>query len=110
MKITMLLKSGPRTDEAQRAFVTASDMLAQGHDVALFLLQEAVRFCAPGLRVSDTLSLEQLIEKGLKVYALSNDLKLRGIDETLEQEQILKAGYDSLVDLMDASDRVMGIL
>ena len=32
MKIAILLKSAPCTDEADRALQTASDMLVQGHD------------------------------------------------------------------------------
>ena len=47
MKIVILLKSGPCTDEANRALETAEGLLAQGHIGRLYLLQEAVRFCLP---------------------------------------------------------------
>lgn len=45
MKIAILLKNGPCTDEAGRALQTADDMLAQGNAVSLYLLHEAVRAC-----------------------------------------------------------------
>lgn len=39
MKIAILLKNGPGTDEAGGALQTADDMLARGNAVSLYLLQ-----------------------------------------------------------------------
>jgi sulfur relay (sulfurtransferase) complex TusBCD TusD component (DsrE family) len=82
MKIAILLKSAPCTDEADRALETASDMLTQGHNVSLFLLQEAVRFCRPAVKRSDAMDLGRLMNKNLEVHVLSQGAKLRGMDHT----------------------------
>ena len=66
VKIVILVKSGPCTDEADRALQTAADMLAQGHSVSLYLLQEAVRFCGPHTKCSNSMELRELIEKNLE--------------------------------------------
>ena len=110
MKIAVLLKSKPYTDEAARALQTISDLLSSGHDVSLYLLQEAVRFCQLRTGSPDSPQLQALINKGLKVYALDNDTKLRGIDMASIDQNITEGSYDSLVDLMESCDRVVGIL
>jgi sulfur relay (sulfurtransferase) complex TusBCD TusD component (DsrE family) len=76
MKIAILLKSGPCTDAAGRALQTADDMLAQGHDVGLYLLQEAVRFYQPRAQCSNIARLQDLIIKNLQVNALTHDAGL----------------------------------
>ncbi len=110
MKIAVLLKSKPYTDEAARALQTVSDLLSSGHDVTLYLLQEAVRFCQPRVGSPDSPQLQTLIAKGLKVYALDNDTKLRGIDMASIDQNIMEGSYNSLVELMESCDRVVGIL
>lgn len=110
MKIAILLKNGPSTDEADRALQTAADMLAQGHGVSLYLLQEAVRFCGPAMKASTFMELQALIERDLEVHVLSRDAALRGIDVSCAGQGILEGSYDSLVDLMESCDRVVGIL
>lgn len=110
MKIAILLKSGPCTDEADRALQTAADMLAQGHSVNLYLLQEAVRFCGPSMNCSNSMSLQKLIEKNLEIHVLSCDADLRGINAPSAGQAILEGSYESLVDLMESCDRVVGIL
>ncbi len=109
MKIAILLKNGPCTDEADRALRTASDMLAQGHTVSLYLLQEAVRFCVPGIS-SNSMGLQELIEKYLEIHVLTSDAELRGINTSSADQGILEGTYESLVDLMESCDRVVGIL
>lgn len=110
MKIAILLKSGPCTDEANRALQTADDMLVQGHSVSLYLLQEAVRFCRPRATCSDSGKLKELIAENLQVYALNRDTELRGIDESSAGPTISNGSYEALVDLMTTCDRVVGIL
>jgi sulfur relay (sulfurtransferase) complex TusBCD TusD component (DsrE family) len=110
MKITILLKNGPCTDEAGRALQTAADMLAQGHTVSLFLLQEAVRFCPPGRQCPQYADFEELVGKNLEIHVLSHDAELRGIDGPAAGALISDGSYESLVDLMVSCDRVVGIL
>ncbi|PIP71210.1 MAG: hypothetical protein COW90_01255, partial [Nitrospirae bacterium CG22_combo_CG10-13_8_21_14_all_44_11] len=42
-------------------------------------------------------------------YALEDDLKLRGIKGVGIEKGIREIGYDSFVDLMDESDKVIGM-
>lgn len=110
MKIAILLKNGPGTDEAGRALQTAADMLAQGQTVSLYLLQEAVRFCRPGMKCSNSMGLEELMAKQLEIHVLTRDAELRGINAALAGQTFVNGSYESLVDLMESCDRVIGIL
>lgn len=110
MKIIILLKNGPGTDEAGRALQTAEDMLDQGNDVRLYLLQEAVRFCRPRTGCSNSARLENLIDKHLKVSVLACDADLRGIDISTGVSVPSEGSYEDLVDLMTSYDQVVGIL
>ena len=110
MKIAILLKSGPFTDEAGRALQTAGDMLVQGHAVSLYLLQEAVRFSQPRADCPNTAKLKELIAKNLEVKMLTRDAELRGIDVSAAGPTISDGSYEALVDLMTSCDRVVGIL
>jgi sulfur relay (sulfurtransferase) complex TusBCD TusD component (DsrE family) len=110
MKIAILLKSAPCTDEADRALLIASDMLVQGHSVSLFLLQEAVRFCGSGLKRSDSVDLGPLIENNLEVHVLTQDANMRGIEEPASGHPVLNGSYESLIELLETSERVIGIL
>lgn len=110
MKIAILVKSGPSTDEADRALQTAADMLAQGHTVILYLLEESVRFCRPGMKCSNSMGLQELIEKNIEVHVLTRDAELRGINAPSAGQAILGGSYESLVDLMESCDRVVGLL
>jgi sulfur relay (sulfurtransferase) complex TusBCD TusD component (DsrE family) len=110
MKIAILMKSGPCTDEADFALQTAADMLEQGHTVSLFLLQEAVRFCRPAIRCSNSIGLQELIDRNLEVHALSRNAELRGIDMQSIGHPISDGSYESLIDLLESCERVVGIL
>ncbi len=110
MKVAILLKSGPCTVEASRALQTAEDMLSQGHLTSLYLLQEAVRFCGPGSKCLEFDTFGQLIKKGLEVHVLAKDAKLRGLSEPFAVQGVVEGSYESLVDLMESCDRVVGIL
>jgi sulfur relay (sulfurtransferase) complex TusBCD TusD component (DsrE family) len=109
MKIAMLLKNGPCTDEAGRALQTADDLLAQGHAVHLYLLQEAARFCQQRNDCAHIAKLQDLTAKNLEVSVLARDAELRGIDAAAATG-MSNGTYDSLVDLMASSDRVVGLL
>jgi len=109
MKIAILLKRGPCADQADRALQTVSDMLAQGHAVRLFLLQEAVRFCLPATKRPDCMDLGPLVDKNLDVDVLTQDANLRGIQVGAGLRSLSEGPYESLVDVMEPSDRVVGI-
>jgi len=110
MKIAILLKSGPCTDEADRALQTAADMLAQGHTVSLYLLQEAIRFCRPAMKCSNSMGLQELIDRNLEVHVLTHHAEMRGIDAPSPGQAISDGSYESLIDLLESCDRVVGIL
>jgi sulfur transfer complex TusBCD TusB component (DsrH family) len=110
MKIAILLKSGPDTAEAERTLAMASDMLSQGHAVTLCLLQDAVHLCRSGACFHAAAHLRTLLEKHLAVQALKPDCSLRGIDLVPENNAISTGDYSSLIDLIESSDRVIGIL
>jgi sulfur relay protein TusB/DsrH len=104
MKIAILLKSGPDSPEAARALQIVTDMLAQRHTVSLYLLQDAVRLC------SGSTGLKSLIDKNLKVYLLTHDAELRGIGLPSAGQAISGGPYESLIDLIESCDQVVGIL
>ncbi|MFO7752887.1 MAG: DsrE family protein [Desulfobacteraceae bacterium] len=110
MKITVLLKSGPFTAEADRALRSASDMLAMGHSVHLYLLQDAVNFCRADIKDSSSQDMGGLIDEKLKVYVLIQDAGLRGIDVDSVSLPVSGGDYESIVELVESSDRVIGLL
>ncbi len=110
MKIAILLKSGPGTDHAERALQTCGDMLEAGHSVSLFLLQEGVRFCDSAANPRWGGMMEPLADKGLDIHVLTRDAGLRGMDTNNPDNRFSGGSFDSLVDLMESSDRVIGIL
>lgn len=85
----VLIKSSPDSPEARRGLKIAADTSAD-----VLLMQDAVRL-APG----DTAGL------GGNVYAIAEDLKLRGAEAA---EGVGAIGYDKLVALMVEGDKVLG--
>jgi sulfur transfer complex TusBCD TusB component (DsrH family) len=110
MKVSILLKSGPNTAEAERTLTTASDMLSQGHSVTLCLLQDAVHFCRPEVRFPAADRLQALMERQLAVHVLKADYSLRGLAAVPGNNAIIAGDYSFLIDLIESSDRVIGIL
>lgn len=109
MKIAILLKNGPGTTEAARTLQTAADLIDQGHTVSLYLLQEAVRFCSHSPQDSGPTALRSLMGKNLSVHVLARDAELRGIRLASTAQAVTQGSYESLVDLLESSDRVIGI-
>ncbi|MBN2034262.1 MAG: DsrE family protein [Deltaproteobacteria bacterium] len=110
MKIALVLKSGPGTNEADRALQTATDMVDQGHTVSLYLMQEAVRFCRAPMKRNNSIGLKELMDKKLEIHVLTHDAELRGIDLAAHGQAIVKGSYDYLIALLESCDRVVGIL
>ena len=110
MKIAVLLKSGPSSVKAHRALQVTADMLSQGHSVNLCLLQDAVHFCRPYLKNASSIELNRLVDEKLKVSFLVQDAELRGIDVKSAKQNLSGGNFESLMDLLEASDRVIGLL
>ena len=90
----VIIKSAPDTPEGKRGLKMARDMAAD-----LFLIQNGVYFAQ-----------EERLEGFCGIaYALEDDLKLRGIKGAGIEKGIREIGYDSFVDLMDESDKVIGM-
>jgi sulfur transfer complex TusBCD TusB component (DsrH family) len=110
MKIAILLKSGPGTPETERTLLIASGMLSQGHEVTLCLLQDAVHLCRSGNQFLAVSQLPTLLKNQLRLQVLKQDCSLRGINSMSESIPMNMGDYSSLIDLIDSSDRVIGIL
>ena len=90
----VIVKSAPDTTEGKRAVIFAKDMAAD-----LVCLQNGVYFVSgAGL---DNFS--------GKVYVLDEDLRIRGLSDGKIGKDITKVDYDTLVDLMAESDKVVGM-
>ncbi|MBW2430370.1 MAG: hypothetical protein PVH74_04750 [Desulfobacterales bacterium] len=110
MKIAVLLKSGPSSVEAHRALRVTSDMLSQGHTVYLYLLQDAVHFCQPDIENASSIELNRLVGEKLRVNFLIQDAELRGIDVKSVKKETPAGNFETLMDLMESSDQVIGLL
>lgn len=109
MKIAILLKNGPSSVEAQRVMQVAADMMSQGDTVHLYLLQDAVHLSRTVLKIGPAPALDRLLDQGLEVSYLTQDAELRGLDVSAAPDKISGGTYDTLVDLMTSSDRVIGL-
>lgn len=83
-------------------------MLDQGHSVHLFMLQDAVHFCRSAQ--GSWTDLNELINEKFSVHVLVQDAELRGIAFSAIHQEISHGEYETLVDLMESSDRVVGLL
>jgi sulfur relay protein TusB/DsrH len=116
--ILLLLNSVPSNPNAARAFQTALTLRAQGHSVSMFLLQDAV---LAGLKAEGYDSAQsngdgagsstgQALNAGVSMFALGEDLALRGFDPSKLLDGVRVADYAQLVDLFDQHTRVIGAL
>jgi sulfur relay protein TusB/DsrH len=116
--ILLLLNSAPSNPNAARAFQAALTLRAQGHAVSMFLLQDAV---LAALKVESLESAQpngdgasssaaQALNAGVSMYALGEDLALRGFDPSKLPDGVCVADYVLLVDLFDQHTRVIGAL
>ena len=87
-----IIKSGPDTQAARRGVRIARDTVAD-----IVLLQDAVYLAQP----------ERLEGFCGTAFALSEDLKLRGITDL--EKSVKEIGYEEFIDLMADSDKVIGI-
>ena len=90
----VMVKNAPDTPEGKRGITMAREMAAN-----IVLIQNAVYFAL-------TDGLEGL--PGI-VYALEDDLRLRGLNNNDLKGDIRRLDYDDFIDLMVEDDRVIGI-
>ncbi len=88
----VLIKSAPDTPEARRAITLAGDLSAD-----LVLIQNAVY-----------LARERTAGVRGAVYALDEDLRMRGLGPDTDIGAVKRIDYDMLVDLITNSDKVHG--
>lgn len=110
MKITILLKSRPSSVKAHRALQVTADMMTQGNAVNLFLLQDAVHLTNPNLNNTAFIEFSRLLDEGLKAGFLIQDATLRGMDVESVKPEISGGTYETLLNFMESSDRVIGLL
>ncbi len=92
----VIIKSAPDTPEGKRGVKLARHMSAD-----IVLLQNGVYF----------IEKEKLEDLGFvrTAYVLEDDKRLRGLKDKDNKKNIKNINYDSLVDLMDGSDKVVGM-
>jgi len=88
----IMIKSAPDTPESKRAMTLARDLAAD-----LVLIQNGV-YLAQATAASH----------GTDVYALDEDLRMRGIGDEANIGAVKRIGYDTLVDLIVQADQVRG--
>lgn len=90
----IIIKSSSDTPECKRGIKLAADMAAN-----VLLIQNAVYF-AQGDR--------QNFSNGI-IYALEDDIRLRGLRDEELRKDLKKLNYETLVELMIEEDKVIGI-
>ena len=89
----VMIKSAPDTPEAKRGITLAEDLAAD-----LILIQNAVNLVRQ-VHVGSILD---------AVYALDEDLRMRGVGPDADIGAIRRIDYDTLVDLITKADKVHG--
>jgi sulfur relay protein TusB/DsrH len=90
----VIVKSAPDTPEGKRGIIMARDVAAN-----VVLIQNAVYFALKNRPEGFS---------GI-VFALEDDLRLRGLNNDDLKGDIRKLSYDGFIDLMVEDDRVIGI-
>ena len=90
----VIVKSAPDMPEGKRGLKMARDMIAD-----LILLQNGIYFAQNG----------RLDGFSGTVYALDDDIRLRGLKDEEIQKDVNRLNYDGLVDLMANEDKVAGM-
>lgn len=97
--VTMVVSSLPQSVEGAHALSLASAFLAGGHQISLFVIQDAVLWALPTQPMETQQGMEDLLARGVECYALQEDLTLRGFGSAdliagvrrVEHQEIVKA-------------------
>jgi sulfur relay protein TusB/DsrH len=90
----VIVKSAPDTPDGLRGITLAREA---GADLAL--LQNGVLFAHK----------DRIADFSGRVYVLDDDKRLRGLKDSELDHRVKAVGYDALIDLMTASDKVVGM-
>lgn len=108
--ILILLSSAPSSPNTARAFESTLTLRAHGHPVSVCLVQDAVlaglETCADGANARTA----RALQAGVSIYALGEDLALRGFAPQKLCAGIRIADYPQLIDLFEQHTRVIGAL
>jgi sulfur relay protein TusB/DsrH len=108
--ILLLANSAPSNPNLERAFQSALALKAQGHPVSMFLLQDAVLAGLKGDGTGGASWSGRALSAGVTIFALNEDLSMRGFSAAELWDGIQAADYGRLVDLFDQHTRVIGAL
>ena len=89
MKKTLVLMS----DKDEKGIKIAST--TKSEDIAVCLMQDAVYLAAKGKKLCDT-----LISQKKKIYAITKDVQLRGLNKELIYPEVQLIDYPAVIDLV----------
>jgi sulfur relay (sulfurtransferase) complex TusBCD TusD component (DsrE family) len=105
----VVLRSGPRTSEADRALRFAESLLEQGGQLSLALLEDAVLIALKDGELPSQQRLRSLLQAGAGCVYLAEDLTMRGFASDQVAQGSAPASYERLVDVLLADgSRVVG--
>lgn len=100
--VTMVVSSPPQSAEGAHALSLANAFLVGGHQLSLFVIQDAVLCSLPTQPMETQQAMEDLLARGVKCYVLQEDLTLRGFGSVdliagvmrVEHHEMVKAVTD----------------
>jgi len=103
--LLMLVASSPASPQGAAAFQLAELLLQEGHQVSIYLVQDAVLAARPNAGSSSPRP-----PQGATLYVLREDLALRGFLDNACLPHAQLSDYRELVELMlERHDRVLGV-
>lgn len=105
--VLIWINSAPTSSNLRNGFQLAQQMRAQGRTVSIFLAQDAVLAGTQGNLHAPVIS---ALQAGLTMYALNEDLALRGFAPDALREGVCVVDYARLVELFEQHEQVIGAL
>lgn len=105
--VLIWINSAPPSSNLCSAFQLAQQMHMQGRAVSIFLAQDAV---LAGIRGNQNVPVISALPPGMTMYALNEDLALRGFAPDALRDGVRIADYAQLVELFEQYDQVIGAL
>ena len=105
--VLVWINSAPTSSNMCSAFQLAQQMHTQGRTVSIFLAQDAV---LAGTRGNQSAPVISALQAGMTMYALNEDLALRGFLSDALRDGVRIADYAQLVELFEQYKQVIGAL
>ena len=105
--ILIWINSAPTSPNLCSGFQLAQQMRAQGRTVSIFLAQDAVLASIRGNQNAPVIS---ALQAGMTMYALNEDLALRGFALDTLRDGVRVADFAQVVELFEQHDQVIGAL